>query len=461
MKKIFVMVCIVCLLIPMVLTVNAATETTMLYSVLENATEYNGNYYLVITGAYTWNQAKLYCEGIGGHLATITTQEENDFGYELWRASGASACWLGGTDEKVEAIWNWVTSEEWDYFDFAAGEPNGGTGENYVCYFRNNVTEGRWCDVNGSGQYAFMCEWEAKDIDYVRSTYGYLTSNNVLYNNAFYYNGNIYKVFNYAMTSTEAKEYCENIGGYMASITSAEEDKAVFSYICKEGNFHCMLGGSDESSEGHWVWASGEDFSYSNWGSGEPNNANNEDYIHYNLSSGEWNDIGWKNVFLCEWEDRCILSDGSVSNHTFGDSSVAEAPTCTSLGKTQKTCTRCGSIVTETVDMLEHEFGETVVVREVSCQMEGVTEKSCIHCGLKETTRLAKLDHDFGEMERISGSVLIPPIVEKQFCSMCGISIGTEDWSYIWVPLVIVAGVIFVTFGTINYIRILKKSKKP
>ncbi len=43
-----------------------------------NAPTFNGHTYYLYTG-YTWQEAKDYCESVGGHLATITSQEEMDF----------------------------------------------------------------------------------------------------------------------------------------------------------------------------------------------------------------------------------------------------------------------------------------------------------------------------------------------------------------------------------------------
>ncbi|MFP4472681.1 MAG: PEP-CTERM sorting domain-containing protein [Candidatus Omnitrophota bacterium] len=96
----------------------------------------NGHYYEIISGetAITWEQANTRAnssvfEGLQGHLATITSQEENDW---LSKTFGAShAAWLGGYQDK-EALdydepdggWRWVTGEEWDYAPWAPGEPN-------------------------------------------------------------------------------------------------------------------------------------------------------------------------------------------------------------------------------------------------------------------------------------------------------------------------------------------------
>lgn len=59
----------------------------------------------------------------GGHVATITSEEE-------WKAlkevlgTIPHGYYLGGTDEKIEGIWEWITGETWAFAKWASGEPN-------------------------------------------------------------------------------------------------------------------------------------------------------------------------------------------------------------------------------------------------------------------------------------------------------------------------------------------------
>ena len=101
-------------------------------------------------------------------------------------------------------------------------------------------------------------------------------------------------------TWAQAKAICEALGGHLATSTNAEKNAFLVSLI---GNNTVWLGGSDEETEGTWKWISGEEWNYTNWNSGEPNNSNNEDYVELQ-SSGGWNDnkATTSHDYVCEWD---------------------------------------------------------------------------------------------------------------------------------------------------------------
>ena len=84
------------------------------------------NKYEMVYGNFNWDQARTDAESKGGHLATITSEEEfqeicnqvPDFN------SGVARPWLGGTDEGSEGNWRWVTGEAWSYTRWTSNSPN-------------------------------------------------------------------------------------------------------------------------------------------------------------------------------------------------------------------------------------------------------------------------------------------------------------------------------------------------
>jgi hypothetical protein len=123
----------------------------------------NGHGYKRFDSEKTWSEARAYCDSIYGHLATITTANENNFVFSQIGIAGIDI-WLGGTDENSEGNWEWITGEPWSYTNWAAGQPdNCCGGQDYLDFWANAV--GQW-DDNGlplwDPEFAFICEWETQ-----------------------------------------------------------------------------------------------------------------------------------------------------------------------------------------------------------------------------------------------------------------------------------------------------------
>lgn len=113
------------------------------------------------------------------------------------------------------------------------------------------------------------------------------------------FNGHYYRICTEPVDSYEdAMAYCESMGGYLATISSAEENQFLYEYMLTTGvTEYAYLGGSDGGEEGIWIWCTGEPFAYTNWSDGEPNNdldGEQEMAMHRLLEGGMWNDIAFK-----------------------------------------------------------------------------------------------------------------------------------------------------------------------
>jgi hypothetical protein len=84
--------------------------------------------------------------------------------------------------------------------------------------------------------------------------------------------GHCYMFFGTPMVRANAAAACQDLGAQLVSITSLAEHELVASMI---GTTLAMTSGSDLAVEGTFVWDSGEPFNYTNFRSGEPNNALN------------------------------------------------------------------------------------------------------------------------------------------------------------------------------------------
>lgn len=282
----------------------ASSYTTTLESVLEGAAKNpdNGNYYRIISKQMTWEQAKAYCETLGGHLATVTNATENEFCYALFEESGVAQCYLGGEDLEIDGDWNWVTGEEWEYNSFHEGEPTGKQ-QNVLIYW-DDYEDGLWDDIASGQSAVFMCEWEKEDISYVEKNYGKLLSTCWVYNGAFVFDGNVYNIFKNIASWDDATTFCTALGGQLAYISNDLENSALCAFVAERGSYSPVFGITDKDKEGKWVDANGIPTAYTNWADGEPNNTDKkEHYAHFKGTDGTWNDDAWTGEIICEWGD--------------------------------------------------------------------------------------------------------------------------------------------------------------
>lgn len=147
-----------------------STGTDTLEVSLVEATEVfftdNGHLYKFITGSINATDARTEAAnqtayGATGYLATITSQDENDFVAARLQGDG----WIGGSDEGTEGVWKWVTGPEagttfWNgtfggsspdgqYANWSFGEPNdwsnGNPGEDCVQFY---ISSSNWNDLH-------------------------------------------------------------------------------------------------------------------------------------------------------------------------------------------------------------------------------------------------------------------------------------------------------------------------
>ena len=74
-------------------------------------------------GKMAFAEAEAFCVSLGGHLASIQSKEENT---ELLKMAEQQRVWvwLGGSDQEERGKWVWSDEIEWNFTDWAFGEPN-------------------------------------------------------------------------------------------------------------------------------------------------------------------------------------------------------------------------------------------------------------------------------------------------------------------------------------------------
>ncbi|MEM6719888.1 MAG: lectin-like protein [Bacteroidota bacterium] len=113
----------------------------------------------------------------------------------------------------------------------------------------------------------------------------------------YFYLGNFgnkaYYVSNELAVAGAAFSRAQSLGGHAATITSQEHNDWLRTKLNQRGVGAVTIGLTDRSTEGTFVWHSGEAVTYTNWNTGEPNNAfvgDGEDYVVL-ANSGFWNDV--------------------------------------------------------------------------------------------------------------------------------------------------------------------------
>ncbi|XP_038600336.1 mannose-binding protein C-like [Tachyglossus aculeatus] len=102
-------------------------------------------------------------------------------------------------------------------------------------------------------------------------------------------------------TFANVKVLCEQIKASIALPKNAEENRAIQALGKKKRVF---LGLTDEKTEGKYLSMTGEKVTYTNWRSGEPNNAGGKENCVTMLEDGEWNDVPCSyphGIAICEF----------------------------------------------------------------------------------------------------------------------------------------------------------------
>lgn len=167
-------------------------------------------------------------------------------------------------------------------------------------------------------------------------------------------NGHYYELHSFKddwrLDWSEAKAFAESLTfqgntGYLATVTSQEEDDFLWNVLGAQGSF---LGGFDKSTldsntglfqHQNWQWVTGEPFNFSNWLPGEPNHwqdgsdltPNEEDYLMYwwqtDANGGRWNDTNLDSSYLTNEGIKYVVSGFVVEfNPASGENPVVPLP---------------------------------------------------------------------------------------------------------------------------------------
>jgi hypothetical protein len=317
----------------------------------------NGHWYqcLRTTGSgEVWNTSQDAAIALGGHLATLTSQQENSWVYELSVAqnawSGRGGPLLGGYKLPNNSF-RWVTDEPWSYTSWLPGEPSSGLWEPYLNFLGPQGTtssSATWNDTDaimvpdpsGDQTYAYIVEWSADCnndgiVDYGQCHDGTLPDYNgnnipdccergepcvissypVQWKVGDGGNGHWYGTLpgtggNWYARAIEA----EQKGGFLATVSDAAE----FAFVQRVSPWIYYLGGyridpvpPNDPTDG-WRWVTGEPFPYSlrcpGW---YPDSERWITAAAWQDCLGESDNSGPPYYYMVEWSADCN-NDGTV-----------------------------------------------------------------------------------------------------------------------------------------------------
>ncbi len=129
--------------------------------------DFNGHTYQFIDEDTTWEEARQACIARGGHLATITSADEQKYLEGLYNNINGNerGPWFGAYSDGAyggdKNDWCWVTGEKWNYTNWAEGEPSNAEGTEWFTHFWNDMM---WNDIsnddNRDSQKGYICEYD-------------------------------------------------------------------------------------------------------------------------------------------------------------------------------------------------------------------------------------------------------------------------------------------------------------
>jgi formylglycine-generating enzyme required for sulfatase activity len=124
---------------------------------------FSGHRYELVMEALTWDEAKAKAETMGGHLATLTSKEENEWILKNVKRTWSDNAhfWIGGSQnpKNKNGKWTWVTGEPMDMNLWGGQGPDGSGGALAVYYPYGPPC---WDDVKDSAIYFFLVEWDGE-----------------------------------------------------------------------------------------------------------------------------------------------------------------------------------------------------------------------------------------------------------------------------------------------------------
>lgn len=110
-----------------VLLINQSVEAEP-FVVQTEVSPINGHTYHLLSPS-NWTDAEAVAVGLGGHLATIRSEVENEWIVNTFGDLNTRYLWIGLNDEQTEGTFVWICGEPVKYTNWQLDEPNNSDGQ--------------------------------------------------------------------------------------------------------------------------------------------------------------------------------------------------------------------------------------------------------------------------------------------------------------------------------------------
>lgn len=146
------------------------TMTRVDAAILDNAYEYNGHFYKIFEREFVWEDAKYYCQSMGGYLFVADSRAENDaiknYISKNQQDEKKPKCYWIGAEIDPRGFWRWINGKIVLYYDWIQGSP---ASHGKVNLFLRPVVENekvfwKWAEYWGADKkFGFICEWDNRE----------------------------------------------------------------------------------------------------------------------------------------------------------------------------------------------------------------------------------------------------------------------------------------------------------
>ncbi|XP_012711245.2 macrophage mannose receptor 1 isoform X1 [Fundulus heteroclitus] len=274
----------------------------------------------------TWFEARDYCRAIGGDLLSIHGASEHVSGSRYGKA------WIGLHIADPNIGYEWTDGSPVDFQHWQDGEPNNHNNDEACVEFVTYKWDesGSWNDLNCDSYNDWLCEIRA-GVTPKPPPNNTVTEFTTTPDGWLQWKGKQYYINQMSKSMEDARQFCKERHGDLASINSREENIFLWKQISRKyGTWYIGL---SVDLDGSFWWMDGTPVSFQRWDEDQPNtNTFDENCVGMGYHMGYWrtSNCGRESQFICK------RSNSAPVNTT-------AAPTMPPKGGCQPTWTKFGT----------------------------------------------------------------------------------------------------------------------